>query len=185
MRYQIEIPRTQETFSAMWRLNHKTFSDELGQHAPREDGMLIDKFHAKNIYRVARIGSRVVGMIAAHAQAPFSVVSHFGKIMEDEIIPGKTGEIRLLALEKDLRGRSRLAVRLCDAILDALACSGIEKIVVTGIESQRKFYENIGLRVVGESIRDGNAVFYPMCASVEAIRERHRKIIARICHGNG
>lgn len=174
------MPKTNEEFDAMWRLNHRTFSDELGQHAVHADGILIDKFHEKNIYRVAKAGAQIVGMVAAHTQAPFSVVSHFGSVMEREIVPGKTGEIRLLALEKNLRGKTDVALRLCSEILDELMLKGIEKIVITGIESQKSFYEKIGLRSVGESVRDGNAIFYPMIAFTNEIWERHRKIFDRL-----
>lgn len=184
MAYRITTPALPSEFEGMWRLNHKIFSEELGQHPRRESGSLTDKFHGKNIYKIALSEGRVVGMVAAHTQAPFSAVAHFGEVMENEVIPGKTGEIRLLAIERDLRGKNALALRLCGAILKELARTGTEKILITGVSSQKKFYENIGFRALGCPIREGDAVFYPMVAALREIRERNRKILERIDHAS-
>ena len=176
---RIKSPETQEEFAAMWRLNHRTFSDELGQHAPHADGMLIDKLHAQNIYRIALSGEHLVGMISAHTGPFFSAVGHFGALMEKEILPGKTGEIRLLAVEKSVRG-SAVAIKLCAAISDALKDSGIEKVIITGVASRKGFYQALGLRAIGAPVRDGAAIFYPMVGVLAEMRERRKNLVQRL-----
>lgn len=179
MSVRIKSPETQDEFTAMWRLNHRTFSDELGQHSPHADGMLIDKFHEKNIYRIALSDEHLVGMISAHTSPPFSAVGHFGALMEKEIILGKTGEIRLLAVEKNVRGNA-VAMKLCVAISDVLKDLGIEKVVITGIASRKGLYEALGLRAIGDPVCEGAAIFYPMVGVLAEMRERRKNLIQRL-----
>ena len=55
------------------RLNYETFVREVAQHADNGVGLLVDKFHDKNVYFVALQDDRVVGMISMHDTAPFSI----------------------------------------------------------------------------------------------------------------
>ena len=37
-----------DEFEQVFRLNHQTFSTEIPQHSARDDGRLVDRFHAEN-----------------------------------------------------------------------------------------------------------------------------------------
>ena len=106
--YIIKSPESDAEIHRMWRLNHAVFAEEYPQHPASADGCLIDKFHDKNIYRIAWDGQDVLGMISAHWRPPFSAVAKFGGTVERHIVDGKTAEIRLLALRKEVRAHHLL-----------------------------------------------------------------------------
>jgi len=163
----IKAPETPEEFREMWQLNCDVFCRELGQHPVPDDGTLIDRFHDRNFYRIAWDGEHVLGMISAHTDPPYSAVAHFGGVMEREILPGKTAEIRLFALRPGFRG-SRIAAELSQAISAELRSRGVEKVLITAVAAQCRLYRHIGFRQVGDPIIDGRAEFYPMVADVAA-----------------
>ena len=168
----IKTPETEQEFHSMWQLNHEVFACEFPQHPTTENGELVDKFHGKNIYRIAWDGERVLGMISAHWQPPFSAVQKFGEPLEKLLPPGKTGEIRLLALRKDVRG-STLATQLGVSIMKELHRQGMEFIVISGISLQVSFYQHIGFKVQGAPVTENGIDFYPMIGNLNEIIARH------------
>src|SRR5438876_12427603 len=71
--YLFRRAETPHELEQVHRLNYRTFVGEIPQHADPGTGYLIDKFHDKNQYFVALRDGRVIGMVAVHDQAPFSV----------------------------------------------------------------------------------------------------------------
>lgn len=176
----IKEPSTSAEFEAMWRLNHAVFAHELRLHDEHENLSLEDKFHHKNIYRIAVDEEQcVVAMIAAHWQEPFSAVGHFGDMLQKMLIPAKTAEIRIFATIPEYRKR-HVAIRLGATILRELFRRQFEMVVISGISSQRVLYEHIGFKVVGEPILIGEATFYPMIASLPEIMSS-QKAFLRYC----
>ena len=171
----IKIPDTEQEFQEMWQLNCDVFCRELGQHPVPESGILVDRFHENNFYRIAWDGEHVCGMICAHSDPPYSAVGHFGKVMEKEVIPGKTAEIRLFAIRVGFRG-SRIMAQLAAALSFDLKARGIEKVIITAVADRRRLYEHIGFEVIGDSIIDGSVEFYPMIANVARSAEMLRAI---------
>src|SRR5262249_29233443 len=88
---------TQE-FEQVHRLNHRTFVDESPQNQPTGTGILVDKFHHKNVYLIVLRDERVVGMVSTHDQPPFSVAD---RLSNPEILyaASRPLEVRLLAIE--------------------------------------------------------------------------------------
>lgn len=72
-RYVFKRAEASHEFEAIHRLNYRTFVEEIPQHPDPGTGRLVDKFHDKNVYFVALRDGRLVGMISAHGQPPFSV----------------------------------------------------------------------------------------------------------------
>ena len=60
-------------FLQIHQLNYKTFVEEIPQHQQNSEKMLVDKFHNKNKYLIARNGSKVIGMVCYNGQRPFSL----------------------------------------------------------------------------------------------------------------
>ena len=89
---EIRPPRDEAEMRQLWHLNHAVFSEELHQHEVHDDGLLIDKFHAKNLYFAGWDNGEAVGMICAHWKEPFSAVERFGDVMRRAIGPGVTAE---------------------------------------------------------------------------------------------
>ena len=176
--YVIKEPENEVEMRSMWRLNHEVFAEEYPQHEPSADGCLIDKFHGKNIYRIAWDGEQVVGMISAHWQPPYSAVAKYGQTVERLILPGVTAEIRLFALKKPYR-KTQLAIRLACAIMPELVKRGMKRILISGISVQRPFYEHLGLKVVGEPVTENGVVFYPMVGEIDDILNGHLATYSR------
>ena len=176
----IKSPESELEVRGMWRLNHAVFAEEYPQHPAEPDGCLIDKFHGKNIYRIAWDGQNVLGMISAHWRPPFSAVAKFGNTVERLLIDGKTAEIRLLALRKDMRGTS-LAVQLAVSLMTELQRLGMELLVISGISVQVGFYRHVGFEVVGEPVSENGIVFYPMIGRLEEILSRKDVIDRYAC----
>ena len=169
--YVIKEPASEAEFRGMWRLNHAVFAEEYPQHPAEPDGCLVDKFHGKNIYRIAWDGKNVLGMISAHWKPPFSAVAKFGETVERLLIDGKTAEIRLLALRKEVRGTS-LAVQLAISLMTELQSLGMELLVISGISVQVRFYRHVGFEIVGEPVSENGIVFYPMIGHLDKILSR-------------
>ena len=112
----VKVPESDEEFQAMWQLNYEVFAGELGQHPRHPDGLLVDKFHHKNRYRIAWDGSVAAGMICAHSEPPFSAEMRFGQVIASRIRKGRTAEIRLFTVRKEYRFTTlpaRLPFRFC------------------------------------------------------------------------
>jgi hypothetical protein len=173
--YVIKTPEAEAEFRSLWRLNHEVFAEEYPQHPTAPNSLLIDKFHGKNIYRIAWDGHHVLGMLSAHWQAPFSAVQKFGAVMEPYIIPQKTAEIRLLALRRENRGGS-LAVRLGIAIMEELSRQGMERLLISAIDAQVAFYKHVGFRLIGAPVIENGLLFHPMVGDLADILYRHEPL---------
>ncbi|HQL20535.1 MAG TPA: hypothetical protein PLY49_02145, partial [Opitutaceae bacterium] len=99
----LKIASEDAEFEQIHRLNYRTFVEEIPQHAPNADGRLVDRFHAENTYVIALQGERLIGMLALRAQRPFSLDSKVPNL--DQYLPaGRIPvEVRLLAVEPDVR----------------------------------------------------------------------------------
>jgi len=177
---RIKSPDSPDEIAGMWQLNHEVFARELKQHEVHEDGLLRDKFHDKNIYRIAiTADSQVVGMVCAHWQPPYSAVAKFGAALTPWL-NDKTAEIRLFTVAPAYRHTTTLAVRLGTAILTELYKRGLQQVVISGIAAQKEFYEHIGFKIIGIPVRDGEAVFYPMFADINELLTRRQLAAQRL-----
>src|SRR5207248_11100712 len=71
--YVFKCADTRQEFEQIHCLNYRTFVSEIPQHPDTGTGMLVDKFHHKNSYLIVLREDRVVGMLSAHDQPPFSL----------------------------------------------------------------------------------------------------------------
>jgi len=82
--YVFKRAETNQEFEQIHCLNYRTFVAEIPQHQDTGNGKLIDKFHNKNAYFISvRDDGRVIGMVSAHDQPPFSVAE---RLSDPEII---------------------------------------------------------------------------------------------------
>ncbi len=58
-------------FLQIHELNYKTFVEEIPQHEENAEKKLVDKFHNKNNYIIAKIEERVIGMVCYNMERPF------------------------------------------------------------------------------------------------------------------
>lgn len=174
---QFKIATEAAEFEAIHRLNHRTFAEEIPQHAPRDDGRLMDRFHPENTYVVCLDEGRLVGMICGRARRPFSLDAKLDDL--DRHLPaGRVPfEIRLLAVEKARRkGRvfAGLAARLADHFRD----QGCDLAVISGTTRELPLYEHVGFVPFGPLVGSGDARFQPMYLELERFLRAPEALIA-------
>lgn len=162
----------------IFRLNHQVFAAELGQHAMREGGLLVDKFHAKNQYFVAERDGQILGLVSAHTTAPFSVEERCPRFKELVPQDRPIAEVRLLAVDSRYR-KTFIACGLFAQVAEFLVERGIELVLISGIVQQKRMYHRLGFRDLGPPARCGSAFFIPMLATSEELLSRNRKDLER------
>jgi aspartate aminotransferase-like enzyme/predicted N-acetyltransferase YhbS len=179
------IFKTAETdaeFEQIHRLNYRTFAEEIQQYAPDGTGVLVDRFHDKNIYYIAVENGRVLGMVAANDQPPFSVEKRLPDSASLEALGGPLLEIRLLAVEPDSRHSMILGCLLWELYRHA-SKRGYSHAVISAITRNLEMYQRIGFQALGPAVGSGEASFVPMAVSLqnppEDLARRTRAFLAR------
>lgn len=150
-----KIADTLLEFQLIHQLNYKTFVEEIPQHRPNSEGILVDRFHQENTYFIAKNGSTLAGMMAVRGNRPFSLESKV-PYLESYLPKGKRiCEIRLLAVEKEY---------------------GFELCIISGTTRQTKLYQHIGFRPFYHPVGTEGALYQPMYLEVGMIPENLRTI---------
>jgi len=155
-----------EEFEQIFRLNHRTFVDEIPQHAAHDDGRLIDRFHAENRYVICKDRDEVVGMIALRGSRPFSLDAKLPDL--DRYLPRNRSvcEIRLLAVRPGYR-HSRVLPGLVRELARVCRESGLEYAVISGTTRQLRLYAHLGFEPFGPLVGKPGAYYQPMGISIE------------------
>jgi aspartate aminotransferase-like enzyme len=173
--YVFKLAETRHEFEQIHRLNHQTFVGEIPQHADTGTGLLVDKFHKKNAYFIVLRGDRVVGMVSAHDQPPFSIAERLG----DPGILTQPGtrplEVRLLAVEPEER-RSNLFFGLIYTLYSYAQHKGYTHMFISGVVDRREMYERLGFVPLGPAVRSGDASFIPMVLTIGQLPFRIERI---------
>ncbi len=90
-------------FLQIHQLNYKTFVEEIPQYQQNPEKKLVDKFHSKNQYIIAKREEKVIGMVCYNWQRPFSLDEKINDL--ESYLPkhSKLAEIRLLSISSDER----------------------------------------------------------------------------------
>ena len=165
------LAKTSEEFDQIFRLNHQTFTSEIPQHPPKDDGRLIDKFHSENEYVICKEGTNVVGMIALRANRPFSLDEKLPDL--DRYIPPNRSlcEIRLLAVREGYRHRQILP-GLMHELIKVCRQRHLDYAVISGTTRQIKLYLHLGFEPFGPLTGNPGAFFQPMGISIERFSEK-------------
>ena len=110
-----KVADTADESRQIHRLNYLTFVQEIPQHPTNPDGILVDKFHEKNTYIIAKRGAQLLGMVSFCSQPPYSLHAKLADL--DAYLPqGKRiAEIRLLSIAQ--KGTEKEAHRRIIAVL--------------------------------------------------------------------
>src|SRR5262245_13093996 len=176
--YLFKQAESTQEFDQVHRLNHRTFVDEIPQHQPTGTGALVDKFHHKNVYLIVLRDERVVGMVSAHDQPPFSIAD---RLPNPEILaePGtRPLEVRLLAIEPHERNNT-LFFGLIWTLYAYAQKNGYTHLFISGVEKRQKLYERLGFVPLGPAVSCGKAAFVPMVQRVGQLPKKleHRKML--------
>ena len=157
------------------RLNYRTFVEEIPQHEAPPDGRLVDRFHDENTYFICMRGGRLIGMVAARDQRPFSLDQKLGDL--DSYLPsGKSVcEIRLLSIDKEHRDGL-----IIQGLLTMLArhCTerGYDIAIISGTVLQTRFYRRLGFVPFGPRVGAPGALYQPMYRELATLEEEFSEL---------
>ena len=148
-------------FEQIFRLNYKTFVEEIPQHEVNHEKRLVDKFHAENTYLICLDGERLLGMLAVRDKRPFSLDLKLENL--DSHLPPHNSicEIRLLAVEQDRR-RTRVFAGLILNLAKYCDEHDYDLGVMSGTTRQLKMYRNLGFTPFGPLVGREGAYYQPM-----------------------
>ncbi|MDP7062767.1 MAG: GNAT family N-acetyltransferase [Planctomycetota bacterium] len=153
---------------AIAQLLHNTFVAELRQYQDNGSGHHIDKFDAKNTYFLAESEGKLVGAIAVHSQAPFSVAARLPEGVHMEEVADRPLEVRLLCVAPGLRF-SRIAFRLMAASYRYALAHGFRELWISGVSAQIPLYKKLGFEELGPPVAAGDSFFSPMRVKTEGL----------------
>lgn len=166
-----------DEFAQIRRLNYRTFVEEIPQHEPNDDGVLVDKFEGESTFVVARAGRNIVGMIAMRERRPFSLD---GKLpdLDRYLPPGRRPmELRLLAVDKAFRGTAILR-RLLEEAFGIAEANGFDLGVISGTLRQVRLYQHMGFVPFGPLVGTPGAEYQPMYAKTEMMHKQVGHLLA-------
>jgi ribosomal protein S18 acetylase RimI-like enzyme len=161
----------QPEFDAIHRLNYETFVEEIPQHAPNLDRLLIDRFHAVNTYVVCLANSRLVGMVCGRCERPFSLDQKLANL--DRYLPThrKAVEIRLLSVAPAYR-KTAVFNGLMEFLARHFLQRGCDLAVISGTVRELKLYRHLGFEIFGERVGSADASYQPMYLTLDALNHR-------------
>jgi aspartate aminotransferase-like enzyme len=177
--YTFKLADSPAEFEQIHQLNYRTFVREIPQHADTGSGELVDKFHDKNTYFIALRGGRLVGMLSAHDQPPFSVAD---RLPDDSVLRGpdvRPLEVRLLAVESTER-HGMVFTGTCYLLLRHAREHGHTHLFISGVGDRIELYEHLGFEPLGPAVGHGNARFVPMAVALPRLEAKLRRTIDRV-----
>jgi ribosomal protein S18 acetylase RimI-like enzyme len=158
-------------FDAIHRLNYETFVEEIPQHAPNRQRLLVDRFHNENTYVVCFADEQLTGMVSGRCERPFSLDQKLTNL--DRWLPShqKAVEIRLLSIAAAYRKTaifSGLMAMLCRHFMKL----GCDLAVISGTVRELKLYRHLGFETFGERVGTAEASYQPMYLTLTALSHR-------------
>lgn len=150
-----------DEFLQIHQLNYKTFVEEIPQHKENAAKVLVDKFHNKNKYIIARKDKVIIGMVCYNSDRPFSLESKIDDL--DRYLPRseKLVEIRLLSVCKEER-KATVAYRLLRYLCQTLIQQNVDAAVISGTTRQIRLYSRMGFTSFGPLVGKAGALYQPM-----------------------
>lgn len=157
-----KIANTEEEYNQIFKLNYSTFVDEIPQHNENDSRILVDKFHDKNLYIIAKKEKEVIAMISLCPNRPFSLDVKLGGI--ENYFEGKIVnpiEIRLLSIKEDYR-KSKVFFELLKRTFNYIVQNSYNIIFISGTVRQEKLYKHLGFKRFYKNIGTKEAEYIPM-----------------------
>ncbi len=166
-----KIAAAEEEFEQIHRLNYKTFVKEIPQHEVNSQERLVDPFHQENTYCIALHRGKLMGMLACRDKRPFSIDRKLADL--DSYLPPYSSicEIRLLAVEKEVRG-TRVLLGLMSLLFEHCQKKGYDLAVISGTVRQLKLYNHLGFKPFGPLVGTAAASYQPMYMTREQMSQK-------------
>lgn len=148
-------------FEQIYRLNYKTFVEEIPQHSPNPRKALIDQLLAKSICFICLKDNRLLGMVAVCGQRPFSLDAKLPDL--DSYIPrgSRPCEFRLLAIDRAYRGGAVFG-GLLRCLIRHCRNAGYNLGLVSAAVRQEKLYRHLGFVPFGPPLGTAAAPYQGM-----------------------
>jgi aspartate aminotransferase-like enzyme len=167
---RFSIASGESEFEQVFRLNYKTFVEEIPQHPPNPEKRLVDRFHHENAYLIALDADQLIGMMAVRDKRPFSLDEKLGNI-DRYLPPGrKICEIRLLAVLASHRN-GMVFQGLLKLLLEYGRSQRYNLAVISGTVRQQKLYKHLGFVPFGPLVGSKDAQYQPMYLTLEEFEE--------------
>lgn len=160
-------------------LNYLTFVREIGQHEDPGRPALVDKFHERNLYLIAKRGDLVIAMLAIHDRPPFSVASRLDDPSWIERSCPRPLEVRLLAVRPSER-KSVVLPGLLWLLYRLAKGAGYSHLLASGVRRQLGMYRKMGFEAIGPERQSGHAFFTPLAMALDDLPAPMRRIAARL-----
>src|SRR6266496_1288119 len=173
---RFKIASEESEFEQVFRLNYKTFVEEIPQHPPNPEKRLVDRFHHENAYLIALDAGELIGMMAVRDKRPFSLDEKLGNI-DRYLPPGRRiCEVRLLAVLPSHRN-GMVFQGLLKLLLDHGLNQHYNLAVISGTVRRQKLYKHLGFVPFGPMVGSKEAQFQPMYLTLEEFQENARPIL--------
>ncbi len=164
---------TAEDMDAIFRMRHRVYASELGQHEENAEGRLQDSLDAFNAYVVAKIDGGLAGFISITPPggASYSVDKYFSR--DEAPVPFDDGlyEFRILTVGEAHRG-GPVAPALMYAALRWIEERGGRNIIAVGRADLLDLYAKAGMRSTGKRAQSGALVFELLSCTVDEAHSR-------------
>ena len=173
----IKMAETPEEFEQIERLNYETFVEEIPQHGQNQYKRLRDKFHEKNQYLIAVSDEAVLGMVALNDKRPFSLDQKIENLDDFLPPPRSVVEVRLLAVQKSVRG-GKILQEMLRALVDWDKDKGFDIVIISGTTRQQKLYKKMGFVPFHPAIGTEEAAFEPMVMITNQFLEHRKHLVS-------
>lgn len=162
----MKYAETDDEFEKIYRLNHETYANELGQEHVTEDGRLLDKLQDRCDYIIAKKEDKIVGMTAITRPGNvFSIESS----LEDPSIVARVRkdacEFRRVAIIPEYRHQG-LYVLLMESLAQYCIKNTISYVFGSAHVDNVRLYEKVGFFSFDKQFSKGRATYQPMVAVV-------------------
>ncbi len=162
----MKYAETDDEFEKIYRLNHETYANELGQEQVTEDGRLLDKLQDRCDYIIAKKEDKIVGMTAITRPGNvFSIESS----LEDPSIVARVRkdacEFRRVAIIPEYRHQG-LYVLLMESLAQYCIKNTISYVFGSAHVDNVRLYEKVGFFSFDKQFSKGRATYQPMVAVV-------------------
>jgi histidinol-phosphate/aromatic aminotransferase/cobyric acid decarboxylase-like protein/GNAT superfamily N-acetyltransferase len=156
---------------AIYRLRHRVYAEELGQHALNPESALSDGLDSSNVYITASSSGALLGFISITppGSPTYSIDKYFRREDLPFIFDRRLYEVRLLTVAEPYRGRD-LAALLMYAALRWIEEQRGREVVAIGRREVLNLYRKAGLRPLGWKTESGAVHFELMSATVDELR---------------
>lgn len=179
-RLVFKVAQSPEEFEQVYRLNYRTFVEEIPQHAPNPDRVLVDQRLERSTCYVCLREGRVLGMVAICDRRPFSLDAKLPDLDDYLVrmpVPARRPcEIRLLAVEPG--HRSGLVFRgLIEHLHRHCRERGYDVALISAAGSQAHLYRNLGFFPFGPPLGTELAPYQGMALTWESLSRAAKAVL--------